>query len=497
MRRSLQIDQTLTAPHDNASAWSGIGSATVYLWNQRTLSASVIGVLSTFLYLGNILALHITIPALFSLQSFNSSRSVPVITHGLPAFDFSGYDLSSSTTQNQTCLTGGYTLGLHGGTLYDVPEPNNGTGNVTVNATAFDISCRFLTNFTLEFTQDSGNWNVVDGEGEQLGSIEPTCEVYTLMGQSNLTFPLAQARGIISNVKGVYSTGRILCSTAPIIDSSGNTGSWVTITPNPNTHSPTSIQLLQCSQSLVSQRAIVDSQSHQLIAVTPNMTKTVSVWPSPVSSNFYDFIPESNVGTFPTFVTLNGVEYSITSFLSVGDLFLGDQLGLWPIFSNPTTSVTLHDLENGLSVIFASMWWTMGNMLLAPWFVNKGTTDIPNNNTRPFLLVQGNSTVTEIFVQTRLDLSIIGVAAGLAVSIGLTLISLPSTVFLRHTATTKNDGDIPIDGTGLLHTIWLYRSHPELETLLEQVEHPTHANLRGAGMVRTTLLGRGRRKIYE
>jgi hypothetical protein len=41
---------------------------------------------------------------------------------------------------------------------------------------------------------------------------------------------------------------------------------------------------------------------------------------------------------------------------------------------------------------------------------------------------------------------------------------------------------------GILHAIWLYRNHPELEMLMEQVDHPTEANLREAGMVRTRLI---------
>jgi hypothetical protein len=95
MRRSLRIRQTLTATHDNAAAWAGIGSATVRVWNQKAHSTSIISVLSAFLYLGNISILHITIPTLFSLQSFNSSPSFPVITHGLPALNLSAYNLSN------------------------------------------------------------------------------------------------------------------------------------------------------------------------------------------------------------------------------------------------------------------------------------------------------------------------------------------------------------------------------------------------------------------
>ena len=56
------------------------------------------------------------------------------------------------------------------------------------------------------------------------------------------------------------------------------------------------------------------------------------------------------------------------------------------------------------------------------------------------------------------------------------------------------DKDLPIDGTGILHTMWLYRNHPDLQELLEHVEHPTDENLRAAGMVRTRLISEG---LYE
>jgi hypothetical protein len=44
---------------------------------------------------------------------------------------------------------------------------------------------------------------------------------------------------------------------------------------------------------------------------------------------------------------------------------------------------------------------------------------------------------------------------------------------------------------GLLHAIWLYRNHPELNAVLDQVEHPADENLRSAGMVPTTLVRGG------
>jgi hypothetical protein len=51
-----------------------------------------------------------------------------------------------------------------------------------------------------------------------------------------------------------------------------------------------------------------------------------------------------------------------------------------------------------------------------------------------------------------------------------------------------------VDGTGLVHAMWLYRNHPELETLMDHVDHPTDENLREARMVQTRLVGGHLRK---
>jgi hypothetical protein len=88
MRQNLQIKQLLTTTHDNIAAWTGIGSALVHTWHQKAISKSMMGVLSVLLYLGNILVLHITTPALFSPEAFSYSRNTMVKTQSLPAFNF-------------------------------------------------------------------------------------------------------------------------------------------------------------------------------------------------------------------------------------------------------------------------------------------------------------------------------------------------------------------------------------------------------------------------
>jgi hypothetical protein len=78
------------------------------------------------------------------------------------------------------------------------------------------------------------------------------------------------------------------------------------------------------------------------------------------------------------------------------------------------------------------------------------------------------------------------VSAGLAAFIVLMMLVFP---LLRRRSGDEYNEDPPIDGTGILHTVWLYRNHPRLEALLDQIEHPTNENLRAAGMVRTRLIG--------
>lgn len=71
------------------------------------------------------------------------------------------------------------TLGVRDGTLYDVPERNAGTGNVTVNATGFNITCRYVTDMSFILIPAEGRWEMKSGDGRTLGWIERTRNGYT------------------------------------------------------------------------------------------------------------------------------------------------------------------------------------------------------------------------------------------------------------------------------------------------------------------------------
>ncbi|KAJ7190090.1 hypothetical protein GGX14DRAFT_580122 [Mycena pura] len=474
MRRGLQTDQFLTATHDNAAAWTGVGSSLWQLWNQRKTPSSIWGVLTAFLYLGNIMAFNVTTPSLFYLEAFNASRSVQIETKGLPAYNSSDtsvedmWDYAGVSLYSLPSIANTENPGLHDGTLYEVLETNEGVGNSTVSATGFNITCGSLTtrDFDVKFSRKSGQWG---------------------------TIPSTQP-GVIS-MTNVTQHSIILYSTVPILDSNDNPGFFFNLTP-PMSPAITQIQVFECFQTLVSQKVVIGSRSGNFMTAEPELQKTRSAWKpygsttdadSMISGNelldswgyWYGAIPNSD---FPlNMPSLNGPYVYLTQLLN-----------LHP--ANPDNipaTVPLYALENALSIVVATMFWTLGHIPPThgpvTWaYHNKTMVSVLLNATNSTFLLKGYATVTEIMTQIHLEINIIAVTGGLLVSICLMLLSLP---FSWQFGCGKNDRtDIPLDGTGILHIIWLYRNHPELDTLLGQAEHPNDDGLRRAGMVKTRLL---------
>ncbi|KAJ7883795.1 hypothetical protein B0H13DRAFT_2537894 [Mycena leptocephala] len=469
MRRSLQMDQVLTATHDNAAAWAGVGAAISHLWLQKTVSAraSMIGVLTAALYLATILGLHITTSSLFSLVTVDSTRSFGARTHGLPSFNSSPgfHDLEEMDV-------------YAAGSLYSLPSILDIPGNATVNASGFNVTCGYVADRITEL-QSSGSdiWKTAENPLYEIHATQP---------------------GMISTSRSLISPPVIFYSTIPIVDSSLKTGPLVNLSP-PMPFSVSSIQIFLCSLSLVNQTATVDAQSRQLQALGPDFKKSASTWEPYVS-------PMNNVTTNGNYFidtwgkwygSMATSDFSLflgsSSMASVADIYLIKKLNLPAANHNSTLNVTLHDVENALSIIVASMFWTLGHIPPTHRAAGDAVLGLPNGTQLTSLfdmpkspiLLQGNATVTEIFTQARLELSIIAVSAGLAISIILMLLALPS---LLYDQGSTDDKDLSVNGTGILHAIWLYRNHPELDTLLEQVEHPTDDNLRAAGMVQTRLV---------
>lgn len=96
LRRNLLLQQTVTATHDKAHAWSGLGSALISLKNQFHIAASVWGTIAVAVYLSCITLLHVTTPAIFTLEVFNLYGGTRVATTlGLPIIQLNESQVNS------------------------------------------------------------------------------------------------------------------------------------------------------------------------------------------------------------------------------------------------------------------------------------------------------------------------------------------------------------------------------------------------------------------
>jgi hypothetical protein len=100
-------------------------------------------------------------------------------------------------------------------------------------------------------------------------------------------------RGIIYSLEsGIFSpwgfTNYVdFYSTTPIMDSNNYLPEVELDSPMNTFADPvSSIQVFRCSQSLINQKAVVDAQTRQILAVEPNIHETTSTWSPHIGQNF-------------------------------------------------------------------------------------------------------------------------------------------------------------------------------------------------------------------
>ncbi|KAJ6522729.1 hypothetical protein B0H19DRAFT_1085988 [Mycena capillaripes] len=473
------MNRSLTALHYNAAAWTGIGSAFLHTWYQKAVPASVLGVLTISLYLADIAVLHITTPALFSVQAFNSSHAIMVSTNqSIPGWK---WDIGNFTDDTSWVNITTYALAASAFLPF--------IGSTDPVGLSKDALSDVLT---IQYSD-----RVFDIHSTPHYSIEPG-----LLKAGSI------AEEDCANVLILYST-------IPVLDSEGNNGTWIDLTV-PMNSSVSTLQFFECYQSVIPQDATVDAKTGQLIT-TPRGPACLSLDDPDILNSTGDILVDSWAIWFdsmaPSSIALElELDKSTGPFLSVADhestskRYLAQKLDLLALdrTARPTT-LALHDVENALSSLVASFLWTRHASPLGVQFTDNGPRIPPDNSentllpaigdppNRPFI-AQGSASVTQQFVKIRLNLSIVAVAVGFAASIALTILALP---LIRFQPDAMDKTTVSVGGTGVLHSIWLYRNHPELETLLPQVDDPTDTNLRKAGMVRTTDGGVAGRRNYD
>jgi hypothetical protein len=88
IRHNLRSSSTLTYLHDSNTAWQGLVAALLTLWRQKAVRSRTGLIILATVYLGGIAALHITIPALASIEVFNITTQVKIVARGRPYYGF-------------------------------------------------------------------------------------------------------------------------------------------------------------------------------------------------------------------------------------------------------------------------------------------------------------------------------------------------------------------------------------------------------------------------
>ena len=152
----MQKRQKLTAIHDIAGAWNGIGAAISTLWQQTKVVSSPSAIFLTLAYLGFISGLHIISSSVIQFDAFNNTVTYTVSS--TLAWPPPSVDLSTLDWQTISPLTSLWSLlptakGLTGSVLYDVPSSEYAYTGAVVNTTTITAECGLLSNLSV------GTWN--------------------------------------------------------------------------------------------------------------------------------------------------------------------------------------------------------------------------------------------------------------------------------------------------------------------------------------------------
>ncbi|KAJ7649984.1 hypothetical protein FB45DRAFT_1017396 [Roridomyces roridus] len=483
---------SLTETHDRMLAWSGIGSSLSTLYQQVSSSGLGFSVLAITGYFLALSLLHVTTPALFSVQPFDQIATIPITLQSIPQWNDSDQNAAISYTQNSAeflsmirTLDTAHTIGLRNSSLYDTPiESYPNSQPLGISATGFQVTCRSIagvvdTSSIMEFPGLPSILNV------KLSALNTTVLAYvpgpSYIAMSN-PFP--------------YNGSIMLYITNKVIDSHGNTSSPVLLG---DTSPVPQIQFMECTRFLISQSAQVDPAARTLIesSLEPAVDRTSSQWPTVLGngSNDATFIGGTSWVSILANLRVSGIVppgWDSQFQMSWGDVFLAEELGLdtsWGYnagqSSASSNSVYLHDVENALGKLLASIFWTGGNakpltLTMEYGFQNGTPTSVVQNIQKPPVLLTKNETLSQIVPAARLEMSPFAVSIGL----GASLVALILGIYF---ATGPLGPKSHLNSLGLLQIIWVTHHHPDLKDIFDEANDETDA-LREAGMVKVRLV---------
>lgn len=476
--RALVRRLKLTAIHDISGAWTGLGSALSSIWRQTDIPTSWWTTSAVTAYLVNITVLHITSSTLLQFQTFNTSMTTSVPTT-LGWLDDSSYGsfanlgLITPSLPVVNHLTGLVSAGLSNTTLYDTLKSSAIAGNATVNATTITSHCGLISNVTYSANTSTAIVPFGPNSSRVLNASTLWPDQIHIVPWMEYEDPYNK----VTELNGVY----LMVSTSLEVEPSVRDEVAINMTwAVPGIVTPYVIQVyfVQCSLSANTTDGVVDMQTNSLLSPTSTpqpytqweinqFEASNTNWQAQIGSALAT--PDSSSG-----IIFQGTAPQITE-LSVADEYIMSLVGLnltdeYSRFiydgARPISNFTLRpdELEFAVARSAAQVIWIAGQM---------GTS---NGGIQPD---NGTAYVNEEFIALRLNINLLPLAFAASASV----IMFGLALHMTRSFDASHDSQAAIPNIGVLQLLWLGHRSVPINEALEDVEHPTEANLRRAGMI--------------
>ncbi|KAG1831158.1 hypothetical protein DFJ58DRAFT_848311 [Suillus subalutaceus] len=483
MSRALVRRLKLTTIHDISSAWAGLGSALSSVWKQTHISASLSATTAVTTYLVCISVLHVTSSTLLQFQTFNSSITTNVSTT-------LGWVDVSSTTENPVAITGSLpaisrfpglvSAGISNNTVYDTLQTSSVVGRATVNATTITSSCGLLPNVTYSRNNNTATAPLGSGNVMVMTASSPWADQIRVLqygGSPSVNMPAVLL--MVSTLLEIEPSVQKEVAVPTI---------WVC----PAVNQTIEVYFMQCSLSTNNTAVVIDMQTNTLENPMPvpqpstqweeTLQWTSTDWSenwlpkfnnplSTLGGSGYQFIDQSGYTSEPSIVDEFGpcFHYHATTMPYLWPFILGLNLSAQYLQSStdwdqpPVSNFTLSPdiLEAAIAQTVAQLTWMAGRM---------------NGGIQPG---EGMALAYEEVIALRLNITLLPLLFATSASVIMLGLALHTTRAFH----ASRDSQAPISNAGALQLLWLGYHSPSVQEALQNVEHPTEANLRRAGMI--------------
>ncbi|KAI0777092.1 hypothetical protein BC629DRAFT_632196 [Irpex lacteus] len=517
----LHTRQTLTAIHDKTSAWLGLGSSLLAIVDQIKLPSVVFSVAFIGSYLLGIAALHITIPASVSVNTYNATIMTQQTTQLARPLFYSenpvSFDILNLYNQFPQ-------IGLQDNMIYDIlPVVPAAVNDAVVNATYFNVDCGALPSGAQSGQADLSD----DGDITWTFSINFTKPALTvtlgvgLMAPSSLSLDAMGIPSVGNNsLDGFENTWAIVvAATIPVVDASQtrtgilemNPGmAWYIDSPDGFlSHANAkvdAVQMFMCNISTVNTTISVSAVSKQPIANTTSPEPvfweewSFQNYPATVQDPLIHSLPgmcgNAPGATHEVVPDIIGATYNTSSLEFIGnttysiypvskhysmiDQFLMQDLNISAATPNKPSNISLSDFQRSLGKAMAAIVWYDRNGDHSSVFSYSNSTLIHSDEPRI-----GQATVEVLTLRIRLNFNIIPLSVGLGVSCLLFALTFPLSGGLKRREITND-----LNAAGILQLTWLLGN----ESHFAGIRRPERQELRQAGLFDVQMSARAKRK---